>query len=551
MAHPQPKHDGQGVQEEEEEYHPWYLHPEFSHPFKLARKITLGRPDAAAFRNLAIFPWDSETLQKLWDGTQYTPEIEKGWKQLVAQYWDAVAVTSDYSLHIFFTQQKKNPLSVRLPEDEQKLLETDTMCVAWAINLDKPLEPLVLFSRGSVLYSYNPERLGINGFMRGHGAAITSIAVHPTVPQLVCTTSRDYTTRIYDLRFEADILVEGNTLRARDKKVDNPVWPPVLKPSLAGAAHGLRLPVSEQEGRGMGRCIGVLMGGRSGGHQAAVLSAAFHPTLPLIATCGDYQESSSFKIISTHAFPKVPSQLIAPRLNLFQHPYQDPLILLAYPKGTSLTIVNPRFMKPRQPYPFPSSIKEKLLGGANHPPPPASPPESEYGADMGFGAGIPPDDVNSPFALPQTQAGAGLSKGKERARREEEEEGEDDEDDGGYNIMRLSGPDEELDHNDDESQDDDDEATVKDGEDEDTEKGEEDDDDDEDEEGFQEITDFINRRPNIEVPPIQVGWSIGLEQGTGQRDEGQRMMACAMGVGGRIIVGVGTKGTVWVWRNDS
>jgi polycomb protein EED len=63
--------------------------------------------------------------------------------------------------------------------------------------------------------------------------------------------------------------------------------------------------MTEAEGKGNGRCIIVLMGGRSGGHQAAVLGAvrwtshidvmitlinypikAFHPQLPVLATCG-------------------------------------------------------------------------------------------------------------------------------------------------------------------------------------------------------------------------------------------------------------------------
>ena len=40
---------------------------------------------------------------------------------------------------------------------------------------------------------------------------------------------------------------------------------------MAGPAHGLNM--FESEGEGLGRCMYVLMGGRSGGHQAAVLAS--------------------------------------------------------------------------------------------------------------------------------------------------------------------------------------------------------------------------------------------------------------------------------------
>ena len=40
---------------------------------------------------------------------------------------------------------------------------------------------------------------------------------------------------------------------------------------MAGPAHGLHM--YESEGEGLGRCMFVLMGGRSGGHQAAVLAS--------------------------------------------------------------------------------------------------------------------------------------------------------------------------------------------------------------------------------------------------------------------------------------
>jgi polycomb protein EED len=126
--------------------------------------------------------------------------------------------------------------------------------------------------------------------------AITSIAVHPLAPEFFATTSRDFSTRIYNLTYPPV------------QVPNNPHWPPAPKgqQSFAGPAHGLHLNI--KEGAGLGRCIIVLMGGRSGGHNAAVLGAvcvisticisrdltsfqAFHPTFPLIATCGVSKDS--------------------------------------------------------------------------------------------------------------------------------------------------------------------------------------------------------------------------------------------------------------------
>lgn len=51
------------------------------------------------------------------------------------------------------------------------------MSVAWALNVDEPLEPLVLFSRGSLLYSYSPTRLGLRACIRGHGGVSEDLGI--------------------------------------------------------------------------------------------------------------------------------------------------------------------------------------------------------------------------------------------------------------------------------------------------------------------------------------------------------------------------------------
>lgn len=85
----------------------------------------------------------------------------------------------------------------------------------------------------------------------------------------------------------ATIEMPPKTNKRTDKYsgVPNPPWPPVKGPSLAGAAHGLRMlyiskptgsrkhPALEREGGGRGRCVAVLLGGRSGGHNSAVLAS--------------------------------------------------------------------------------------------------------------------------------------------------------------------------------------------------------------------------------------------------------------------------------------
>jgi WD40 repeat protein len=183
-------------------------------------------------------------------------------------------------------------------ETDLKALPTDAVNVAWTLDPNSPFEPLLIFSHLNLLYIYNVNRKGICSYLRGHGGvwstvlrisfcwnhtqAITAIAVHPLTVNLFCTTSRDYSTRIYDLKLPPQ---DGPS---------NPHWPPGREGSRAGAAHGLHM--TEAEGSGSGRCIIVLMGGRSGGHQAAVLGA-----VSVASRCCDISDAAYFEGFSSSA----------------------------------------------------------------------------------------------------------------------------------------------------------------------------------------------------------------------------------------------------------
>ncbi|KAJ3573661.1 hypothetical protein NP233_g2285 [Leucocoprinus birnbaumii] len=263
------------VVDEEPQILPWYRDPDSDHPFRLYKKMTLGSEEH--LRTLALFPWDDNSLSTLWEGSLATEENLTKWKGMLSKFRDAVIVCGDTEVYVLWLKRRKHPLMITIPEHkEPELIHADKTNAAWVLSPNAIEEPCVAFTRGSLLWIYNPVHKGLSSYLRGHGGAITSIVVHPVVPNLFCTTSRDHTTRIYDL-----------TLRPHNGFKDpdvNPHWPPGTLPSRAGAPHGLHM--NEPEGEGIGRCIIVLMGGRSGGHQAAVLNASFHPTYPVIATCG-------------------------------------------------------------------------------------------------------------------------------------------------------------------------------------------------------------------------------------------------------------------------
>lgn len=247
---------------------PWYRDSELvDPPFQLVKcfKNLRGPPH----RFVSLFPWHLNSLQSL--GELYTDNLSNEWPRFIQTYAGLTVIGNAKELYLV--------PSASSSDKQKKQIRLDTKAgpitaVAWALNGESPLDPLLVIALSSILCVYSVGRGGPTGFLRGHGGPITSIAVHPRVPFYVCTTSSDQTARIYDLDRHPD--GEGTSA--------NPFWIPGTGPSKGGAPHGLR--PSEKTEWGKGQCTTVLVGGRSGGHFAAVTCAAFHPTFPLVATDG-------------------------------------------------------------------------------------------------------------------------------------------------------------------------------------------------------------------------------------------------------------------------
>ncbi|WWC73548.1 uncharacterized protein I206_107520 [Kwoniella pini CBS 10737] len=96
--------------------------------------------------------------------------------------------------------------------------------------------------------------------LRGHGGDILRLAVHPTHPHIIASTSYDKTTRIWNIL--------GSDL---------PIIP-------AGERYNENFPMGDAD---EGDCtFAILAGEGRGGHRAYVADAAFHPTKNAVATVG-------------------------------------------------------------------------------------------------------------------------------------------------------------------------------------------------------------------------------------------------------------------------
>ncbi|EKM61110.1 uncharacterized protein PHACADRAFT_111252 [Phanerochaete carnosa HHB-10118-sp] len=246
---------------------PWYRDTANTTPFVLS-KFACSK-DAPSFSVCATFPWHTRSLDSDLSLGRLREEKQDEWQEMVRTWGGSILIGSHGCAYIM---HKQGTLGyVKVPRPGFKEPDSTVRAVGWALLPTAVVEPLAVIAASRSIFIVSLKSLAIVGKLKGHGDEILSIAVHPRRPYMFLTTSRDQTSRLYDLSYKPRQIP------------NNPHWLPAKRPSFAGTAFGMHS--SEPEGEGIGRCVGVLVGGRAGGHDGAVFHAAWHPCADVIATC--------------------------------------------------------------------------------------------------------------------------------------------------------------------------------------------------------------------------------------------------------------------------
>ncbi|KAF8213103.1 WD40-repeat-containing domain protein [Mycena galopus ATCC 62051] len=247
---------------------------------RITKQIVLPHAGSSNKGSIQLFPWPTaRTGETVFNGKWRS---DAQWSAMVVEFSRALAVVDGKCLYVLHADGLFSfcfPLNADVSQDK------DTPQVAWALRSSHPFDPLVIVADHRRVFVFNVRQKNMVGYNRGHGGRITSIAVHPTSPNVFATTSSDFTTRIYNL-----------DNKAVSEIPENPTWSPWSGPSGGSAAHGTD--GSDSTGSGLSRCFQLLVGGRSGGNSWDVLGAAFHPHLPLLATCGADRHVKIWRVVS-------------------------------------------------------------------------------------------------------------------------------------------------------------------------------------------------------------------------------------------------------------
>jgi len=82
-----------------------------------------------------------------------------------------IPFATDFLRFVFVFPYQSDTERLMQDSPELRLVPADVMCMSWALSLNAPFEPLVIFSRASLLYVYSVPRNSILGYIRGHGGA--------------------------------------------------------------------------------------------------------------------------------------------------------------------------------------------------------------------------------------------------------------------------------------------------------------------------------------------------------------------------------------------
>ena len=204
---------------------------------------------------------------------------------------------------------------------------------------------------------------------------------------------------------------------------------------------------------------------------------------------------ASFKLISIHRFPVVPDQFTVPRLNLYHSPTHDPVVQLVYPKSETILMVNLTHLEPKRRPVYPLDYRKENGKGKER-----------------DGTPVAKERIKKARKRRRTLVDAtrGLSFAQDVDQEDENYDEETDDEpiyvDDPDDADEPGSPDEEIDK-----------------------------------------TPIFNGREEV-TPPGLEGWTINIGQEGEGPQETSRLMNCSLGIGGRVIVGVGTGSSLWVWH---
>lgn len=141
-------------------------------------------PFLGACHSMALFPWDYDSLETLWSGAMNQPEMRKGWECMINSMLGAIVVGGTDAIALWSSKNPAAGFCLRIPDDKTSVCilyfgrsssiydseqQGQFRAIAWALSNEAPLEPLIVCSRGSILYVLNVNKKQVIGQLRGHG----------------------------------------------------------------------------------------------------------------------------------------------------------------------------------------------------------------------------------------------------------------------------------------------------------------------------------------------------------------------------------------------